>query len=184
MPHTVSGRCSSRSRRGWLLGTGDGVPLKSARSARPLVAVPGLPPPRASGALGTGDRMVQQGGSPARPRTWYLLLVDLAAANAWAGHDKEAKEAMRRNCEKSIPALTVQTWVVGSHKRHTDPTSIHCNTRVSQRVFPQGGATRTVSAISCLDRRHALTCLRRLPVTAPADPKRSVSRYTAATPIE
>ena len=36
--------------------------------------------------------------------------VDLAAANAWAGHDKEAKEAVAR-LQKAYPGFTVQTWL-------------------------------------------------------------------------
>ena len=35
--------------------------------------------------------------------------VDLAAANAWAGHDKEAKEAVAQ-LRKLYPDFTVQTW--------------------------------------------------------------------------
>jgi adenylate cyclase len=35
--------------------------------------------------------------------------VDLAAANAWAGHDKEAKEAAAQ-LQKVYPGFTVQTW--------------------------------------------------------------------------
>jgi adenylate cyclase len=36
--------------------------------------------------------------------------VDLAAANAWAGHDKEAKEAVAQ-LQKVHPGFTVQKWV-------------------------------------------------------------------------
>ena len=35
--------------------------------------------------------------------------VDLVAANAWAGHDKEASEAAAR-LQKAYPGFTVQTW--------------------------------------------------------------------------
>ena len=35
--------------------------------------------------------------------------IDLAAANAWAGHDKEAKEAVAQ-LRKLYPDFTVQTW--------------------------------------------------------------------------
>jgi hypothetical protein len=42
------------------------------------------------------------------PNNWFPL-VDLAAANAWAGHDKEAKEAAAQ-LEKVFPGFTVQTW--------------------------------------------------------------------------
>ena len=45
--------------------------------------------------------------------------VDLAAANAWAGHDKEAKEAVGA-IAKLYPGFTVQTWA-GIHWSD-DPT--------------------------------------------------------------
>ena len=43
----------------------------------------------------------------------------LAAANAWAGHDKEAKDAAA-HLQKVYPGFTVQTWV-GMHWSD-DPT--------------------------------------------------------------
>ncbi len=46
-------------------------------------------------------------------------LVDLAAANAWAGHDKEAKDAAAQ-LQKFYPGFTVQTWA-GMHWTD-DPT--------------------------------------------------------------
>jgi len=52
------------------------------------------------------------------PSNWYPL-VDLAAANAWAGHDKEAKEAAAQ-LQKVYPDFTVQTWA-GIHWTD-DPT--------------------------------------------------------------
>jgi tetratricopeptide (TPR) repeat protein len=39
----------------------------------------------------------------------FFPFVDLAAANAWAGHDKEAKEAAAE-LQKVYPGFTVQTW--------------------------------------------------------------------------
>ena len=45
--------------------------------------------------------------------------VDLAAANAWAGHDKEAKEAVAQ-LRKLYPDFTVQSWA-GIHWSD-DPT--------------------------------------------------------------
>ena len=39
----------------------------------------------------------------------FIPLVDLAAANAWAGHDKEAKDAAGQ-LQKVYPGFTVQTW--------------------------------------------------------------------------
>jgi hypothetical protein len=52
------------------------------------------------------------------PGVWYPL-VDLAAANAWAGHDKEAKDAAAQ-LQKVYPGFTVQTFA-GIHWTD-DPT--------------------------------------------------------------
>ena len=52
------------------------------------------------------------------PKDFYPL-VDLAAANAWAGHDREAKEAVAQ-LQKVYPGFTVQTWA-GIHWTD-DPT--------------------------------------------------------------
>jgi adenylate cyclase len=49
----------------------------------------------------------------------FFPFVDLAAANAWAGHDKEAKEAAAQ-LQKVYPGFTVQTWA-GMHWTD-DPT--------------------------------------------------------------
>jgi class 3 adenylate cyclase/TolB-like protein len=54
----------------------------------------------------------------ADPYNWFSL-VDLAAANAWAGHDKEAKDAAAQ-LQKVYPGFTVQTWA-GIHWTD-DPT--------------------------------------------------------------
>ena len=54
-------------------------------------------------------------GAPENPFT----LVHLAAANAWAGHDKEAKEAVAQ-LQKVYPGFTVQTYA-GIHWTD-DPT--------------------------------------------------------------
>jgi adenylate cyclase len=54
----------------------------------------------------------------ALPGLWYPL-VDLAAANASAGHDKEAKEAVAQ-LQKADPGFTVQTFA-GTHWSD-DPT--------------------------------------------------------------
>ncbi len=42
------------------------------------------------------------------PHLWFFY-VDLAAANAWAGHEKEAREAAAE-LQKLYPGFTVQTW--------------------------------------------------------------------------
>ena len=47
------------------------------------------------------------------------VLVDLAAANAWAGHEKEAKEGVTQ-LQEVHPGFTVQTWA-GVHWTD-DPT--------------------------------------------------------------
>jgi adenylate cyclase len=52
------------------------------------------------------------------PEFWYSL-ADLAAANAWAGHDKEAKEVAAQLL-KVYPGFTVQKWA-GVHFTD-DPT--------------------------------------------------------------
>ena len=57
--------------------------------------------------------------STAGDPTNFFPLVDLAAANAWAGHDKEAKEAAAQ-LQKVYPGFTVQTWA-GIHWSD-DPT--------------------------------------------------------------
>jgi hypothetical protein len=49
----------------------------------------------------------------------FFPRVDLAAANAWAGHDKEAKDTAGQ-LQKVYPGFTVQTWV-GMHWSD-DPT--------------------------------------------------------------
>ena len=50
---------------------------------------------------------------------FVIPYVDLAAANAWAGHDKEAKEAVAQ-LRKLYPGFTVQSWA-GIHWTD-DPT--------------------------------------------------------------
>ena len=59
------------------------------------------------------------GKSVAGAPGFWVPLVDLAAANAWAGHDEEAKEAVAQ-LQKVYPGFTVQTWV-GVHWSD-DPT--------------------------------------------------------------
>ena len=57
--------------------------------------------------------------STAGDPTNFFPLVDLAAANAWLGHDKEAKEAVAQ-LQKVYPGFTVQTWA--GHHFSDDPT--------------------------------------------------------------
>jgi adenylate cyclase len=52
------------------------------------------------------------------PQVWYPYVM-LAAANAWAGHDKEAKDAAAQ-LQKLYPGFTLQTWA-GIHWSD-DPT--------------------------------------------------------------
>jgi tetratricopeptide (TPR) repeat protein len=54
------------------------------------------------------------------PKNWFPY-VDLAAANAWGGHEKEAKEAAAQ-LQKLHPGFTVQTWA-GIH--WTDDTTFN-----------------------------------------------------------
>ncbi len=44
-----------------------------------------------------------------RQTDFMYPFVDLAAANAWAGHDKEAKEAVAQ-LQELYPDFTVQSW--------------------------------------------------------------------------
>ena len=64
--------------------------------------------------------------------------VDLAAANAWAGHDKEAKEAVAQ-LRKLYPDFTVQSWPAS-----TGPTILPStrNTPASSRAFARRGCRR------------------------------------------
>ena len=78
-----------------------------SRLSATLLAIHGLSPPLAFGAMGTGDRLCNKAHA-AGPGYWDPL-VDLAAANAWAGHDKEAKEAAAQ-LQKVYPGFTVQKW--------------------------------------------------------------------------
>jgi hypothetical protein len=60
--------------------------------------------------------------------------VDLAAANAWAGHDKEAKEAVA-GLRKLYPDFTVQTWVtIRPSKRNISGSSKACAKRACRRA--------------------------------------------------
>jgi adenylate cyclase len=69
-----------------------------------------------------------------------VSLVGLAAANAWAGHDKQAKEAAAQ-LQKVYPGFTVQTWA-GIHWTD-DPTFNAQNQRVVEGLrkagVPEGG---------------------------------------------
>ena len=83
--------------------------------------------------------MVQQVDRGSDPTNWYPL-VDLAAANAWAGHDKEAKEAAAQ-LQKVYPGFTVQTWA-GIHWTD-DPTFNAQYARIVEGLrkagLPEGG---------------------------------------------
>ena len=61
--------------------------------------------------------------------------VDLAAANAWAGHDKEAKEAVAQ-LRKLYPDFTVQTWA-GIH--WSDDPTFNAQYQRHRRGPAQGG---------------------------------------------
>ena len=78
--------------------------------------------------------MVQQGRPPACPQV-FIPLVVLAAANAWAGHDKEAKEAAAQ-LQKVYPGFTVQTWA-GIHWSD-DPTFNAQNQRIVEGLRKAG----------------------------------------------
>jgi adenylate cyclase len=68
------------------------------------------------------------------PQVWYPLVV-LAAANAWAGRDKEAKDAAAQ-LQKVYPGFTVQTWA-GIHWTD-DPTFNTQNQRIIEGLRKAG----------------------------------------------
>ena len=59
----------------------------------------------------------------------------LAAANAWAGHDKEAKDAAAQ-LQKVQPGFTVQTWA--GLRRSDDPTYNAQNQRIMEGLRKAG----------------------------------------------
>ena len=70
----------------------------------------------------------------------YFPYVDLAAAYAWAGHDKEAKETAAQ-LQKVHPGFTVQTWAarhmqatIRPSTRNTSASSKACARRACQRA--------------------------------------------------
>ena len=65
-------------------------------------------------------------------------LVDLAAANAWAGHEKEAKAAVTQ-LQEVHPGFTVQTWA-GVH--WTDDPTFNAQYRASSRACARPGCPR------------------------------------------
>ncbi len=68
-------------------------------------------------------------------------LYHLAAANAWAGHDKEAKEAAAQ-LQKVFPGFTVQKYV--GRYWTDDPTFIAEHARIAEGLrkagLPEGDA--------------------------------------------
>jgi hypothetical protein len=73
------------------------------------------------------------------PQVFYPY-VDLAAANAWAGHDKEAKDAAAQ-LQEVLPGFTVQT-LAGRHMSD-DPTYNPRNQRIIEGLrkgVPEGTA--------------------------------------------
>jgi adenylate cyclase len=54
------------------------------------------------------------------PDSWPTY-VNLAAADAWAGHDKEAKDAAAQ-LQKVYPGFTVQTYAELASRNSNDPT--------------------------------------------------------------
>jgi adenylate cyclase len=65
----------------------------------------------------------------------FFPFVDLAAANAWAGHVKEAKEAAAQ-LQKVYPGFTVQNWA-GMHWSD-DPTFNMQYQRISEGLRKAG----------------------------------------------
>ena len=88
--------------------------------------------------------------------TDFFPLVDLAAANAWLGHDKEAKEAAAQ-LQKVYPGFTVQTWA-GIH--WTDDPTFNAQLRASSRACGRPGCRRAKRRQ--IERPRSLrSCLRR-----------------------
>ena len=76
------------------------------------------------------------------PEVWYPL-VGLAAANAWAGRDKEARDAAAQ-LQKVYPGFTVQTWA--GIRWTEDPTFNGQNQRIIEGLRKAGlpeGATKS-----------------------------------------
>jgi adenylate cyclase len=69
--------------------------------------------------VGSGDPVVQQVGG--RPTRGFLSLAILAGADALAGHDREAKDAVAQ-LQKVYPGFTVQTWAGIHQQLSNDPT--------------------------------------------------------------
>ena len=72
-----------------------------------------------------------------------LPFITLAAANAWAGHDKEAKDAAAQ-LQKVSPGFTVQKYA--TQQRSDDPTYIAQNQRIIEGLRKAGvpeGAAKT-----------------------------------------
>ena len=102
----------------------------SARRSLSVAAMGALPCLQPSRALGAGDRTVRQAIAAAP-------VVDLAAANAWAGHDKQAKDAVAR-LRKARPGFTMQRIRArGSDYRQSRVQGAVCAHR---RGPAQGGA--------------------------------------------
>ena len=72
-----------------------------------------------------------------QPENVYAL-VNLAAANAWASHDKEAREAVAQ-LQKAYPGITMQT-LAGNHFSDDRPSS--CKARASTKACARPGCRR------------------------------------------
>ncbi len=87
------------------------------------------------------------------PQNWFSL-VDLTAADAWAGRDKEAKEAAAQ-LQKAYPGFTVQTWA-GIHYTD-DPTFNAQYQRIVEGLRKAGAAGgREEDELSGADHGRAL----------------------------
>ena len=107
--------------------------FKPAGSARSLVAILDVRLPQGSPqweqAIPWCDKAVA--GLPQA----FIPLLFLASANAWAGHDKEAKDAAAQ-LQKVYPGFTVQTWA-GIHWSD-NPTFNAGNQRVIEGLRKAG----------------------------------------------
>jgi tetratricopeptide (TPR) repeat protein len=129
----------SRPKRGRLRWRRSGVPIEPARSERPwwqfYTCALHASLAHWEQAISWCEKSVAN-----NPQAWYPL-VGLAAANAWAGHDKQAKEAAAQ-LQKVYPRFTVQTWA-GIHWTD-DPTFNAQNQRIIEGLrkagIPEGEA--------------------------------------------
>ena len=105
----------------------------------------------------SGSRRSNGAASRSRAATSMFPFVDLAAANAWAGHDKEAKEAVAQ-LRKLYPASPSRLGrastgaTIRPSTRNISGSSRAC----ARRACPRARRKRTDDALPCGHRRGAV----------------------------